>query len=122
MDTDDLRAEISAVEQEIANHSATNKPRASSSLLIRLLVAALLLFIIVESIVHHGRSKTEADLNHMMQQAQHVVLDFQHRYGQLPPIIPNPALRPYVRMVQLGDGRFRLEGRLGDVTQEMEGP
>jgi hypothetical protein len=122
MDSDDLRADISAVEQEIAG-AASRHHKPGRQLPVRLLVVALVIFIAVDWLIHHKpHSKAEDDLNHMMQQARHTVVDYQHRYGQLPAVVPNAALRPYVALVKLGGDQFRLEGKLGDVTQELEGP
>ena len=58
----------------------------------------------------------------MMQQARHEMIDFYDRWGTLPSEIPNPALKPYITVEDLGGGRFRLEGQLGYAEQTLEGP
>jgi hypothetical protein len=121
MDTDDLRAEINAVEQEIAGQSSSVTRKHRRNIPWVMIIAALLVFVVVEWSVHH-RQKTgiDADLNHMMQQARHDVLDYLHRTGRMPSGINNPALKPYISLSILDAGGFRLEGHLGDVTQELE--
>ena len=123
MESDDLRADISAVELEVAQKSSSLVVKRRSNFPWKVLVGVLLLFIVVEWLAHHKpRSQVEDDLNHMMQQARHELLDFYDRWGMLPSQIPNPALKPYITIEDLGSGRFRLEGKLGDAVQTLEGP
>jgi aryl-phospho-beta-D-glucosidase BglC (GH1 family) len=79
-----------------------------------------LLFIIVDRVIESGTdSGIETDLNHMMQQAKHEVLEYRHDYGTLPKMIHNPSLRPYISISDLGSNRFVLKGRLGNIKQEL---
>ena len=124
MDTDDLRASISAVEQEVNKSSSSLRvKKRHSTTPWKVIVGVLALFIVVQWFAHHKpRSGAEDDLNHMMQQARHEMVDFYDRWNALPANIPNPALKPYITIEDLGGGRFRLEGKLGDATQTLEGP
>jgi hypothetical protein len=124
LDTDDLRASISAVEQEVSRDSSSLRVRKRQNTTPwKIIVGALVLFIVVHWLAHHKpRSRAEEDLNHMMQQARYEMIDFYDRWGLLPSNIPNPALKPYISIEDLGGGRFRLEGQLGDATQTLEGP
>jgi hypothetical protein len=124
LDTDDLRASISAVEQEVSRDSSSIRVRKRQNTIPwKLIVGVLVLFIVVDWLAHHkSGSQAEDDLNHMMQQARHEMIDFYDRWGTLPSNIPNPALKPYISIEDLGGGRFRLEGQLGDATQTLEGP
>lgn len=123
MESDDLRADISAVESEVAQTSSSVRVRKRSNFPWKVLVGVLLLFIVVEWLAHHKpRSQAEDDLNHMMQQARHEMIDFYDRWGTLPSQVPNPALKPYITIEDLGGGRFRLQGQLGHAAQTLEGP
>ena len=84
MDTDNLRAEINAVEQEIAGQFSSVTRKHRHNIPWAMIIAALLVFVVVEWSVHH-RQKTgiDADLNHMMQQARH-----DHPWRHLVPLAP----------------------------------
>ena len=123
MDTDDLRASISAAEEEVARTKAALNVKQRSVIPWKAIVGALIVFLVVDWVIHHKpHSKAEDDLNHMMQQARHEMIDYYHKWEVLPSVLPNPALRPYIKLVDLGQGNFRLEGQLGDATQTLEGP
>jgi hypothetical protein len=123
MDTDDLRASINAAEEEVTRSKSSLNVTQRRVLPWKALTWALVLFLAADWAIHHKpHSSAEDDLNHMMQQARHEMIDFYDRWKVLPTNLPNPALRPYISIEDLGGGRFRLEGRLGDATQTLEGP
>ena len=120
MSSDDLRAEISAVEDEMAGPSRSGISKSSRRHFPWVWITlALVIFILTDWFLDDSSADMDADLNHMMQQARHEVLDYLHHNGSLPDKIINPALRPYIRISVLKDNRFVLSGELGHVKQTL---